>query len=111
MELGRVMQIMGVVFCVLLVVTEIYSLPPYSSEDYDQGVRDMMEELERQGLTGPMVARAYHPNHNMMRKSQRSNNLRLRFGKRSVQPFESPLNTRDLSFTGFKAQDDAQKTD
>lgn len=52
----------------------------------------MMEELERQGLTGPMVGRAYHPNHNMMRKSQRSNNLRLRFGKRSV-PDAVPINT------------------
>lgn len=57
------------------------------------GVREMMEELERQGITGPMVGRAYHPNpnHNMMRKSQRSNNLRLRFGKRSVAPFEAPM--------------------
>jgi len=45
-------------------------------------VREMIEELERQGLTGPMVPRAYPP-HNLMRKSQRSNSLRLRFGKRS----------------------------
>jgi hypothetical protein len=59
----------------------------------------MLEELERQGLTGPMVQRAYHPSHNMMRKSQRSNNLRLRFGKRSVQPFESSaaIDTKDTN--------------
>lgn len=37
MELGKAIQIIGVAFCVLLVVTEIYSLPPYSSEDYEQG--------------------------------------------------------------------------
>lgn len=49
----------------------------------------MIEELERQGLTGPMVPRAYHPGHRMMRKSQRSSNLRLRFGKRSSPPFDS----------------------
>ncbi|CAG7837053.1 unnamed protein product [Allacma fusca] len=76
------MQFFGLAFCLLLVVVEIYSLPAYAPEDYEQGVREMMEELERQGLTGPIVPRAF-PNHHMMRKSQRSNSLRLRFGKRS----------------------------
>jgi hypothetical protein len=52
-------------------------------------MREILAELERQGgLTAPMVPRGswYHtnPNHQMMRKSQRSNTLRLRFGKRSA---------------------------
>jgi len=54
-------------------------------------VREMLEELQRQGLTGFMERRAYYPDHRMMRKSQRSN-LRLRFGKRSPEDeASSPL--------------------
>lgn len=47
-----------------------------------------MEELDRQGYTGPLEPRSYNPDRKMMRKSQRSNNLRLRFGKRSISPLE-----------------------
>ena len=54
-----------------------------------------MEELERQGLTGPIVPRAYP--HHMMRKSQRSNSLRLRFGKRSG---ETSMGWKVSSFFG-----------
>jgi len=88
MEFKGVVQAIGVLFCVLLFISEIHSLPPYSNEDYDQGIREMMEEIQRQGLAGPVVPRSYNPNNAMMRKSQRSNNLRLRFGKRSVSAYE-----------------------
>jgi hypothetical protein len=59
-----------------------------------EGVRELMEELERQGgLSAPMVPRAFYnaPNHKMTRKSQRSNSLRLRFGKRSVEEATGPF--------------------
>ena len=49
----------------------------------------MIEELERQGLTGPVYPRSYHEGQRMMPKSLRSSNLRLRFGKRSVPPFDA----------------------
>jgi len=71
-------------------ISEISSLPFYTPEDYEQvaGIREVLDEIDRQGgLTSAIVPRAYNPNnpnHRMMRKSQRSNSLRLRFGKRSV---------------------------
>jgi len=111
MENRRCVQFAGVVFCVLLVVSEICCYPPsYSHEDYEQGIREMIEELERQGLTGPMVPRAYHPGHRMMRKSQRSSNLRLRFGKRSSPPFDVE-NVEPIGNPNWKVGSDVQRED
>lgn len=84
MQNSPMVKYCGIAFCILLVCAELTSSAP-SYGDYES-IRDLYELL----LQREAMEEQSNLPHTLVRKSNRSPSLRLRFGKRSDQYLTNP---------------------
>lgn len=76
----------SIALCILLVCSELTSSAPYNTGDYEgNNVRDLIQYLlQKEAMEDQLNLQP----HQVVRKSNRSPSLRLRFGKRSDSSYE-----------------------